>query len=129
MGKILVIDDEPFVRESIREILEFENYEVAEAADGMEALRIAASEPFSLVFLDVKMPGMDGFETLVRLKQEHDFPVIMVSAHITVDKVTEALDKGAYDVIPKPLDMNRLIISTRHAMERERLLAQLRGQQ
>ena len=121
-----MIDDEPFVRESIREILEFENYEVSEATSGMEALQVVSSETFSIAFLDVKMPGMDGFETLGRLKENCDFPVIMVSAHLTVDKVSEALEMGAYDVIPKPLDMNRILISTRHAMERERLLEQIK---
>ena len=125
MGKILIIDDEPSIREVIREILELEDYDVCETGNGMEALEIAKSEPISLALLDVKMHGMDGFETLTRLKQEFDFPVIMVSAHATVEKVAEAMNMGAYDFITKPIDMNRLLISTGHAMERQRLREQI----
>ena len=125
MGKILIIDYEPSIREVIREILEMEDYEVCEAGNGVEALEIARTAPISLALLDVKMHGMDGFETLTRLKEEFDFPVIMVSAHATVEKVAEALKMGAYDFITKPIDMNRLLISTGHAMERQRLLEQL----
>ena len=125
MGKILIIDDEPSIRDVIREILELENYDVCEAGSGMDALEIAKTEPVSLALLDVKMHGMDGFETLGRLKAEFDFPVIMVSAHATVEKVAEALRMGAYDFITKPIDMNRLLISTGHAMERQRLLEQI----
>ncbi len=126
MNKILVIDDEPSVRGVIREILEYENYSVCEAGSGLEALEKAATEPVSLALLDVKMPGMDGFETLPRIKEKYDFPVIMVSAHITVDQVSNALKLGAYDCIPKPLDLNRLLISIRHAVEREELLAEIK---
>ena len=125
MGKILIVDDEPSIREVIREILELEDYDVCEAGNGMEALEIAKTEPVSLALLDVKMHGMDGFETLALLKKEFDFPVIMVSAHATVENVAEAMKMGAYDFITKPIDMNRLLISTGHAMERQRLLAQL----
>lgn len=125
MGKILIIDDEPSIREVIREILELEDYDVCEAGNGMEALEIAKSEQVSLALLDVKMHGMDGFETLACLKKEFDFPVIMVSAHATVEKVAEALKMGAYDFITKPIDMNRLLISTGHAMERQRLLEKI----
>ena len=125
MGKILIIDDEPSIREVIREILEMEDYDVCEAGNGMEALEIAKSEQISLALLDVKMHGMDGFETLARLKEDLDFPVIMVSAHATVEKVAEALKMGAYDFITKPIDMNRLLISTGHAMERQRLLEKI----
>lgn len=126
MGKILIIDDEPSIREALRDILEFEEYDVCEAGSGLEALEIAKEQPLSLALLDVKMPGMDGFETLSHLKQNYDFPVVMVSAHVTVEKVSEALQMGAYDFITKPIDMNRLLITTRHAMERQQLLEQLR---
>lgn len=126
MGKILIIDDEPSIREALRDILEFEEYDVCEAGSGLEALEIAKEQPLSLALLDVKMPGMDGFETLSHLKQNYDFPVVMVSAHVTVEKVSEALQMGAYDFITKPIDMNRLLITTRHAMERQQLLEKLR---
>lgn len=125
MGKILIVDDEPSIRGAIREILEFEDYEVCEAGSGIEALELVRSIEVSAVLLDVKMPGMDGFEALSRLKKEYDFPVVMISAHATVEKVSEALQMGAYDFITKPIDMNRLLITTRHAMERQQLLEQI----
>ena len=122
---ILIIDDEPSIREVIREILELEDYDVCEASNGNEALELAGNVPVSLALLDVKMHGMDGFETLARLKKQFNFPVIMVSAHATVEKVAEAMKMGAYDFITKPIDMNRLLISTGHAMERQRLMEQI----
>ena len=125
MGMILIIDDEPSIREVIREILELEDYDVCEASNGNEALELAGNVPVSLALLDVKMHGMDGFETLARLKKQFNFPVIMVSAHATVEKVAEAMKMGAYDFITKPIDMNRLLISTGHAMERQRLMEQI----
>ena len=125
MGKILIVDDEPSIRGAIRDILEFEDYEVCEAGSGIEALELVRSIEVALVLLDVKMPGMDGFETLSCLKKEYSFPVVMVSAHATVEKVAEALQMGAYDFITKPIDMNRLLITTHHAMERQQLLEQI----
>lgn len=122
MGKILIVDDEPAIRSALREILEYENYEVCEAGSGLEAIEIAKNERISMALLDVKMPGIDGIETLVRLKQEHEFPIIMISAHATVETVVDAVKKGAYDFIEKPIDMNRLLISTRNAVERGNLV-------
>lgn len=122
MGKILIVDDEPAIRSALREILEYENYEVCEAGSGLEAIDMAKNERISMALLDVKMPGMDGIETLVRLKQEHDFPITMISAHATVETVVDAVKKGAYDFIEKPIDMNRLLISTRNAVERGNLV-------
>lgn len=122
MGKILIVDDEPAIRSALREILEYENYEVCEAGSGLEAIDVAKNERISMALLDVKMPGIDGIETLVRLKQEHDFPITMISAHATVETVVEAVKKGAYDFIEKPIDMNRLLISTRNAVERGNLV-------
>lgn len=122
MGKILIVDDEPSIRTALREILEFEDYEVCEAGSGLEALEVAKEEKIILAFLDVKMPGMDGVETLEKIKEIYDFPIIMISAHATIDKVVEAIKKGAYDFISKPIDMNRLLISTRNAVEKVQLV-------
>lgn len=127
MGKILIVDDEPAIRAALREILEFENYEVCEAGSGLQAIEVAQSEPIDLVFLDVKMPGLDGIETLCRLKESHDFPVIMISAHASIDKVVESIKKGAYDFIQKPIDMNRLLICTRNALEKVKLVDETRA--
>ncbi|MCQ2264182.1 MAG: sigma-54 dependent transcriptional regulator [Bacteroidales bacterium] len=122
MGKILITDDEAAIRSALREILEYEGYAVCEARSGIEALEVAKNERIAMALIDVKMPGMDGIETLVHLKEEHDFPVIMISAHATVDIVVDAVKKGAYDFIEKPIDMNRLLISTRNAVERGHLV-------
>mgnify|MGYP001243313278 CR=1 FL=1 len=122
IGKILIVDDEPSIRTALREILEFEDYEVCEAGSGLEALEVAKEEKIILAFLDVKMPGMDGVETLEKIKEIYDFPIIMISAHATIDKVVEAIKKGAYDFISKPIDMNRLLISTRNAVEKVQLV-------
>lgn len=121
-GKILIVDDEPAVRSALREILEYEDYEVCEASNGLEALEVVKEERILLALMDVKMPGIDGLEVLSRLKENYDFPVIMISAHATVDKVVEAIKKGAYDFIQKPIDMNRLLISTRNAIEKVKLV-------
>ncbi len=122
MGKILIVDDEPVIRSTLREVLEFEDYEVCEAGSGLEALEVAKTEKIILAFLDVKMPGMDGVETLEKIKELYDFPIIMISAHATIDKVVEAIKKGAYDFISKPVDLNRLLISTRNAVEKVQLV-------
>lgn len=117
MGKILIIDSEAPARMAMREILEHEGYEVCEANTGQEALDIAQSEPVMLALLDAKMPGIDGVETLSTLKTQYDFPIIIISANATVDNAVAAIKMGAYDFIEKPVDMNRLLISTRNAVD------------
>ena len=121
MGKILLVDDEASIRSAIREILEYEEYEVCEAGSGEQALKVAQEEVVVLALVDVKMAGMNGVETLEHLKNAHRFPVIMISAHATIDMVVDAIGKGAYDFISKPIDMHRLLISTRNAIEKVRL--------
>lgn len=121
MGKILLVDDEASIRSAIREILEYEGYEVCEAGSGEQALKVAQEEVVVLALVDVKMAGMNGVETLEHLKNAHRFPVIMISAHATIDMVVDAIGKGAYDFISKPIDMHRLLISTRNAIEKVRL--------
>src|SRR6186997_217776 len=105
MAKILIIDDERSIRNTLREILEYEKHEVKDAPDGVEGLRIAESEKFDLVLCDIKMPKMDGLEVLNKLLDTNaETPVVMISGHGTIETAVEAIKKGAYDFIPKPLD-------------------------
>lgn len=122
MGKILIIDDEPAIRSALRDILEYENYEVCEAGNGIEALEILKSVAVNLAFLDIKMPGMDGLETLEKIRTEYDFPIIMISGHGTIDTAVKSIKIGAYDFISKPFDLNRLLIATRNALDKVQLV-------
>lgn len=125
MSKILVIDDEKSIRSSLREILEYEKYEVTEAADGMEALKIIKSGSFDAILCDIKMPKMDGIEVLEKVIADgEDFPVIMISGHGNLDTAVDAIKKGAFDYISKPLDLNRLLITVRNALDRASLVTE-----
>ena len=125
MSKILIVDDEPVIRSTLREILEYEKYEIEEAADAKKALEMLEKQEFKVVLSDIKMPGMNGIEFLDELqKKENDTPVIMITGHGDVDTAVEALKKGAFDFIQKPLDLNRLLISVRNAFEREKLVVE-----
>ncbi len=123
MPKILIVDDELIIRTTLREILEYENYEVEEVEDAKKALEIIEKQEFKVILSDIKMPGMNGIEFLEELqKKGNDTPVIMITGHGDIDTAVEALKKGAFDFIQKPLDLNRLLISVRHAFEREKLV-------
>ena len=123
MSKILVIDDEKAIRKSLREILEYENYEVEEAEDGPEAIEKITNKTFDIALCDIKMPQMDGIEVLTKLLEINpDLPVIILTGHGSVETAVEALKKGAYDFIEKPLDMNRLLVSVRNAGEKKNLV-------
>jgi len=125
MSKILIVDDEPVIRSTLREILEYEKYEIEEAADAKKALEMLEKQEFKVVLSDIKMPGMNGIEFLEELqKKENDTPVIMITGHGDVETAVEALKKGAFDFIQKPLDLNRLLISVRNAFEREKLVVE-----
>jgi len=126
MARILVIDDERSIRNTLREILEYEGYQMDEAADGPTALELAAHEKFDVVLCDIKMPQMDGIEVLDKLLQMNDTPVVMISGHGTIETAVDAIKRGAYDYIAKPLDLNRLLITIRNAMERGSLLKETR---
>ncbi len=116
MPKILLIDDEPAIRKALREILEYESFEVAEAEDGPTALKMVDKETFDLIFCDIKMPRMDGLEVLEKLKQKGvTAPVVLITGHGTVETAVDALKKGAYDFIQKPLDLNRILVTIRNA--------------
>ena len=114
---ILVTDDERAIRNTLKEILEFEDYKVSTAESGQEALDFIAKESIDLMFLDIKMQGMDGLETLAKLREVgHEFPVIMISGHGTIEIAVEATKIGAYDFLQKPPDLNRLLLTVRNAL-------------
>jgi DNA-binding NtrC family response regulator len=125
MPKILIIDDEASIRKSIKEILEYEKYEVDEAADGMEGIIKVKSGSYDVILCDIKMPKMDGIEVLERIRLlSPESAVVMISGHGNIDTAVSTLKEGAYDYIPKPLDLNRLIVSVRNAMDRTNLVAE-----
>ena len=121
MTKILIIDDEAPIRRVLRDILENESYQVEDACTGKDALQLIKDQEFDAVFCDIKMPEMDGIEVLEAIRQESDVPVIMLSGHGTIDTAVEAIKKGAFDFIPKPPDLNRLLITLRNALNNKNL--------
>ena len=121
-ARILVIDDEAAIRDSLRMTLEYEGYEFLGAATGQEGLALTERETPDLVLLDVKMPGMDGLEVLDRLHAMNDtLPVIVVSGHGTISTAVEATKKGAFDFIEKPFASDRVLVSLRNALDQGRL--------
>ena len=121
-SRILVIDDEAAIRDSLRMTLEYEGYDVVLAATGQEGLTLAEREGPDLVLLDVKMPGMDGIEVLERLRAMNEaLPVIVVSGHGTISTAVEATKKGAFDFIEKPFASERVLVSLRNALDQRRL--------
>ena len=120
--KILIIDDEAPIRASLKEILEYENYQVMEAEEGAEGLKLATKFAFDVVFCDIKMPKMDGLEVLDALVEKGiDGRVIMISGHGTVETAVQAIKVGAFDFIQKPLDLNRILLTVRHALDQGQL--------
>ena len=125
MAKILIIDDERFIRASLREILEYEKYEVIEAQDGAEGLQKIKDEEVDLVLCDVKMPILDGMDVLDQVRQLDRSPqFIMISAHGTIETAVEATKKGAFDFISKPPDLNRLLLTVRNALDKKQLVTE-----
>jgi DNA-binding NtrC family response regulator len=125
MKKILIIDDERSIRRALREILEFEEYDVFEAENGQEGLDLLKANQYDLVFCDIKMPLLDGMEVLEAVKKtENDTPFIMISGHGTIETAVEAIRKGAFDFIEKPLDLNRILVTLRNVKERVSLVEQ-----
>jgi DNA-binding NtrC family response regulator len=123
MPRILIIDDEKSIRNTLKEILTYEGYEVAEAQDGSEGIRIAEKEKFDIILSDIKMPKMDGIEVLDKLQEiTPETPVVMISGHGNIDTAVEAIRKGAFDYISKPLDLNRMLVTIRNAMDRSVLV-------
>jgi DNA-binding NtrC family response regulator len=125
MAKILVIDDEKSIRDTLKEILEYEDHSVDLAADGEEGLEQFKNNKYDIVLLDIKMPKKDGIEVLEELfGVANDVPVIMISGHGNIDTAVESIKKGAYDFIEKPLDLNRLLVTIRNAMDRTSLITE-----
>jgi two-component system, NtrC family, nitrogen regulation response regulator NtrX len=125
MPKILIIDDERAIRSTLKEILEFENYNVDEAENGEKGLELLGKTKYDVVLCDIKMPGIDGIEVLEKaMETVPDTPFIMISAHGTIDTAVEATKKGAYDFLQKPPDLNRLLVSVRNALDRSNLVTE-----
>ena len=124
----MVTDDEKSIRNSLRDILEFEDYKVLEAENGDQVFDLLDKRSVDLMLLDIKMKGMDGMEILSRLKEEdYRFPVIMISGHGNIEIAVEATKKGAFDFIEKPPDLNRLLVSVRNALDQQRLTEENRS--
>lgn len=125
MAKILIVDDEAAIRRTLREILQFEKYDVDEAADGLEGLVKVKQKSYDVILLDIKMPKMDGMEALERIQElSPDTPVIMISGHGTIETAVEAVKKGAFDFLSKPPDLNRLLITVRNALDKSSLIGE-----
>jgi two-component system, NtrC family, nitrogen regulation response regulator NtrX len=122
-ARILVVDDEAEIRRSVRMILEYEGYDVQEASSGPEALALVEREPPDLMFLDIKMGGLDGLETLQKIRQTNEaLPVVIISGHGTVSTAVEATKLGAFDFIEKPLASERVLVTIRNALDQTRLV-------
>lgn len=123
MPKILIIDDEKSIRRTLREILEYEKYQVDEATEGLEGISLIQKEKYDVVLCDIKMPKMDGIDVLEKITESNaDIPVVMISGHGTIETAVEAVKKGAFDFIAKPLDLNRLLVTIRNAMDKSVLV-------
>jgi two-component system nitrogen regulation response regulator NtrX len=123
MAKILIVDDERAIRSTLREILEYEKHLVEEAVDGAEGWEKIQKGGYDILLSDIKMPRMDGTELLDKVIQTGlDCPVIMISGHGTIETAVECIKKGAYDFIAKPLDLNRLMITLRNALDKSTLI-------
>ncbi len=121
--KVLIIDDERSIRNTMKEILEFEGHEISVAADGKEGVEAALHNSFDVIFCDIKMPGMDGIEVLQTLKAEGcEAEVIMISGHGDIKTAVKCIRLGAYDFIQKPLDLNRILITLKNATDKTALV-------
>jgi two-component system nitrogen regulation response regulator NtrX len=123
--RILIIDDEKAIRHTLKEILEFENYTVDQAEDGPAGLDLLIQQKYDVVLCDIKMPKMDGLEVLERARTlAPDAAFIMVSAHGNIETAVDATKKGAFDFLPKPPDLNRLLVTVRNALDRSKLVTE-----
>ena len=125
--KILIIDDERSIRNSLKEILADEGYDVDVAEDGAQACSMVDKEKYSVIFCDIKMPGMDGVEVLDKMiEMGVDAAIVMISGHGDINTAVECIKKGAFDYIPKPLDLNRILITIKNATEKVSLIKETR---
>ena len=127
MPKILVIDDERSIRNTLKDILEYEKFEVDLAEDGIEGIELAKKNKYDVILCDIKMPRMDGIDVLEAIMNDNpDNTVVMISGHGTIETAVEAIKKGAYDFISKPPDINRMLITLRNAMDKSQLVNETR---
>jgi two-component system, NtrC family, nitrogen regulation response regulator NtrX len=127
MKAILVVDDDKEIRAWLKTTLEYRHYEVHGVENGPTALAALETAPSDLVLLDIKMPGMDGLTVLQKIKEKHpELPVVMISGHGTIETAVEATKHGAYDFLQKPLDLGKLMIVVRNALEQKSLLTEVR---
>lgn len=125
MAKILIIDDEQSIRSTLREILEYEKYTIDEAKDGQEGLDKLIANKYDIALCDVKMPKMDGIELLERVQMAGiDTQFIMISAHGTIETAVDATKMGAFDFVPKPPDLNRLLLTVKNALDKSSLVTE-----
>ncbi len=125
MAKILIVDDEPAIRRTLKEILEFEKFTVDEATNGLECMVKLKKDKFDVILMDIKMPQMNGLDALERVQLlSSETPVVMISGHGTIETAVEAVKKGAFDYISKPPDLNRLLITLRNAMDKSSLITE-----
>jgi DNA-binding NtrC family response regulator len=125
MAKVLIVDDDTSIRRTLKEILEFESYEVDESPDGLDCLVKVKHKQYDVIILDIKMPKMDGMEAIEKLQNLcPDIPIVMISGHANIDTAVEAVKKGAFDFIQKPPDLNRLLITIRNAMDKSSLITE-----
>ncbi len=123
--KILIIDDERSIRNTLKDILSYENYEVVLAENGMEGLECVTKDTFDVILCDIKMPQMDGLEVLLKLQElTPETPVVMISGHGNIDTAVESIKKGAFDFIEKPLDLNRILITLKNATDKSKLITE-----
>ena len=125
MPKILIIDDEKAIRRTIKEILEFEKYNVEEAEDGQQGLDMALKGNYDVILSDIKMPKLDGTELLAKLMAHGtESSLIMMSGHGNIETAVDAVKKGAFDYLAKPIDLNRLLVTIRNAMDKSTLVVE-----
>jgi two-component system nitrogen regulation response regulator NtrX len=125
MTRILVVDDEQAIRQTLKEILSFEGYAVDTAENGKDGLALLTDNLYDVVLSDIKMPGMDGMEFLAKVNEiAPDIPVIMISGHGSIEVAVESVRKGAYDFITKPPDLNRLLITIKNAIDKSNLVVE-----
>lgn len=127
MAKILIVDDERSIRNTLKDILEVESYQVDVVESGIEAFELIKENNYDVVFSDIKMPQMDGVELLQKIKVNNpETPIIMISGHGTIETAVDCIKKGAYDFIEKPIDLNRLLIVVRNALDRTKQASEIR---
>jgi len=121
--KILIVDDEMIMRESLTAWLEEDDFEPVSAESGMQAFEILEDNKPDVILLDIKMPGMDGITFLKKLKEKHDdIPVIMITAHATVENAVESMKEGAYDYVMKPFPPEKISYLLKRIIEHQKLI-------